>query len=164
MTHSHSKVKSRIRSSYSYRTWKISSLWDSKEWSLSFRFLRSHSATVLGERACLKHYFWFIYIVFHNVYLVSRASCKNKLTVGVETQAVDLSRVSVNGMTCFRCVVRSSIPSEQGRQPEAWQTGASQRQHHRLLTSWVFGHRPRSQTGTRGVNARKRLLLPQYGQ
>ena len=30
------------------RTWKISSLCDSKEWSLSLRFLRSHNATVLS--------------------------------------------------------------------------------------------------------------------
>jgi len=27
-------------------TWKISSLWDSKEWSFNFKFRRSHRATV----------------------------------------------------------------------------------------------------------------------
>lgn len=30
-------------------TWKISSRWDSKEWSLSFRFLKSHKATVCNR-------------------------------------------------------------------------------------------------------------------
>lgn len=34
-------------------TWKISSLWDSKEWSFSLRFLRSHNATVWEKQSKL---------------------------------------------------------------------------------------------------------------
>lgn len=37
-------------------TWKISSLWDSKEWSFMVRFLRSHMATVLSAEPVARIY------------------------------------------------------------------------------------------------------------
>ena len=48
------------------------------------------------------------------LYLISRASGKNELAVGVEAQAVDFSGVSVHGMTGFGCVVGTSVPSGGG--------------------------------------------------
>ncbi len=44
-------------------------------------------------------------------YLISRASGENELAVGVETETVDLSSVSVHRVAGCGCVVGPSVPS-----------------------------------------------------
>lgn len=100
-------------------TWKISSLWDSKEWSFSLRFLRSHNATVWekNNNFVLNIYFYVFSLGVQSVfpallYLISRTSSKDELAVRVKTQTVDLSSVSIHCMAGFGCVVGPSVPSD----------------------------------------------------
>lgn len=121
-----------------YCTWKISSLCDSKECSFSFRFLKSHRATVwkqdidkkidwlyLNTRSNSTLYNKTSLPKHHSVcekdavkrnvmsHLVCRARGKNELAVRVKWQTVDLRCVGVDCMAGFGGVVWSSVPADE---------------------------------------------------